>query len=216
MRSAQMCRIMLTVSLTFTLFQPLRAAAQESPSYTLPPKTYSLTCTDVGEVVGSCTLLQNIEPTVYYACTDKGPLEIYKKDRQARIDTLQGEVSSLAQDEGVQRGKMHQAKLDIFDATYPENPDALRAAKKALIEAETNLKLDKYFISSRLGEIKALQDEMDKTDTSYKQTVDSNAGKCTCYVEDERTHKCKCTKERWERAVREGNDMRVCGGGQSR
>src|SRR5437879_13589661 len=99
---------------------------------------------------------------------------------------------------------MHQAKLDIFDATYPENPDALHDAKKALIEAETNLKLDKYFISSKLNEIKALEDEMKTTVDSYNQTVTSNAGKCQCYVEDERTHKCTCTKERYERAVREG------------
>jgi len=219
MRSAQVCRIMLAVSLTFTLFQPLRAAAQGSPSptYTLPPKDRAFSCTVVGEVVGPCDFAwYDPKPQVHYPCSEKGPLENYTKDREDRIGKLQGELLSLAQDEGVQRRTMQQAQYDIDLATKNANYETLRAAQKASADAETNLRRDKVDSAWKLNEIKALRDEMDKTAASYKQTVDSNAGKCQCYVVDERTGKCKCTKERYDRAVREGNNAKVCGGGQSR
>ena len=213
MRSAQMCRIMLAVSLTFTLLQPLRAAAQESPAptYTLPPKSYHFGC--LYEGVCELSYRSDKPPQGPYACADKGPLQNYTKDRQDRIDTLQGRLLPLAEDEQVQRRKMEEAQHAIDRAT---KLPALRAAQTAYRKAELELKHDQSESGEILSEIKALQDEMSQTVTSYNKTVTSDAGNCQCYVVDERTGKCKCTKARWDRAVREGNDMRVCGGGADR
>ena len=216
MRSAQMCRTMLALSLTFKLFQPLRAAAQESPSptYTLPSKDRAFECTAVpGGGIGPCALQSYPKGQGPYDCAEMVHLNKYTDDREARIRKLQEELLTLAQDEGVQRRKMQQAQHDIDSTT---NLDALHAARTALIKAETMLKYYKDLSLGKLNEIEALKEEMKQTVDSYNQTVTSNAGKCQCYVVDDRTGKCICTKERYDRAVREGNNARVCGGGTSR
>src|SRR5438445_7399626 len=173
MRSAQMCLIMLAVSLTFTLFQPLRAAAQGSPppTYTLPPKDYKMTEGCVFSSAGSCILNYDKKRQGPYACTDKGHLENYKKDRQDRIGRLQDELFLLEQDEGVQRRKIEKAQQVIKSAT---NLPALRAAQAAIRDAEQQIKNDESAKEPKLNEINALQDEVKATETSYNQTVTSH------------------------------------------
>src|SRR2546425_10025184 len=166
MRSAQMCLFMLAVSLTFTLFQPLRAAAQgpPPPTYTLPPKDYSLcgcsASTGCGPVGAPCGIYYDKKPQGPYACTDKGPLENYKKARQDKIGTLQGELLPLAQDEGVQRTKIKEAKQIIEDLAKQKgdaNLDALHAAQHAQITASEKLKDDQYVSGLILKTIKLLE-----------------------------------------------------------
>jgi len=229
MRSAQMCLIMLAVSLTFTLFQPLRAAAQGSPppTYTLPPKDYKVTAGCVFSSAGSCILSYDEKRKGPYACTDKGPLENYKKARQDSIGTLQGELLSLAQDQGVQRTKIKEAKQIIEDLAKQKgdaNLPALRAAQAAIIDAEQQIKNDELFKEPRLNEINALKDEVKATETSYNQTVTSHKVQCTKCEEGfylDPTGKCQCTTERQNRAIEENLRggpawQTVCGGGQSR
>ena len=230
MRSAQMCRIMLAVSLTFTLFQPLRAAAQESPSptYTLPPKDYEFHCKVVGgEVVGPCKfyygrLCDADCPTQGpYACTEKGPFNKYTEDREAKIVKLQGQLLFLAADEGIQRRKMQQAQHEI---DFPTTNPALTAAQFAYAEADKKLKKDILDSALKRREIEALKDEMKETEASYNQTVTSNKVQCKECKEGfylDPTGKCQCTTERQNRAIEENLRggpawQTVCGGGQSR
>ena len=134
---------------------------------------------------------------------DEQALKRVQGDEQLRLENELGELKTKAAEKRAERNHR-----------YNQWKDAQKT--------QGDIGIDIKSIDAQLAKY---QGRKTQADTSYKaQCTDCKkgfakgvAGNCECYVVDDSTGECVCTRERWERAVREGNDTSVCrAGGQSR